>query len=367
MVSVTPLLLFETQINWTKVEKLMISPGLFIVAMVQIAAPIVSQGSAISRPEPESALRPGVLIPMSAQEVSTYTSNLFLGIYGVAILPDGSFVVTDKLDYKVKRFRSNGTLLKEVGKRGKGTAEFSSPVAIAASKRTIAVSDLQSSRVQIFDLDLQFLREFYVSGPVINLHYDVQENLWVGILSHGTNEALLQVNPEGEIQRTIYLKNLKKRDAFENLFNFVVRQDNRIFALFTCQNVLELWNTSGALEAELSVPGFPLKPRWIKTTQTTGVLSGHSLVPEGMLFFKLCSDSQGRIYVVGEEYAREPQKDVFVLDKKGQLIGIFQLPRKSSWISMDSQDYLWSIEDHRTRLTKYKIIPQKINPLRKQR
>ncbi len=344
----------------------MITFQLFILAMIQMAESIVAQAGTISKLEEVCSLNSKVLIPMSVQEISTYTNSSILGVYGITVLQDGSFIVADKLDYKIKRFDPKGRLISEAGRRGRGPGEFTGPVSVTASKNRIAVSDLQSSRVQLFSLDMQFLNEFYVSGPIITMRYDNQDNLWVGILSHGTNEALLQVDSDGMVQRSIRLKNTT-RNSFENLFNFVVRRDNRICVLFACQNVIEIWNTEGTLEKEVTVPGFPPKPRWVRATQSSRVASEHSLLPEGMLFFKFCNDSQGKMYFVGEEYAHEPQRDVFVLDDKGQLMGIFQLPRKSSWIYMDSQDYLWSIEEHRTRVTKYKILPQEANSISKQR
>lgn len=296
-----------------------------------------------------------VLSAISIKELSSYGGDFLYGVFGITTMADGSFFVTDKLDYKVKHIDAKGKLVKEIGRRGRGHGEFSGPGPIAGGKQTLAVADLQSPRVQIFTYDLEFLSEFYAPGPIINLQYDGDDNLWIGILTYTNTEALVRVTTKGSIVKGIQLKNTTK-NPFENLFNFVIRPDGDLCVLFACQNILETWSREGVYQGQRGIPGFPSKLRWIGQNKSILFSAERGGVPEGVLFFRIASDRDGTLFVLGEDFAREPYRDVFVLDKKSEMTGILQLPRTSSWIYVDGQKNLWSVEEHRTRVTKYRLL-----------
>jgi hypothetical protein len=296
-----------------------------------------------------------VLSAISTKEIHSYDGDFLYSVYGITVMADGSFFVTDKLDYKVKHIDAKGKLVKEIGRRGRAHGEFLGPGAIAGGRQTLAVADLQSPHVQIFTYDLQFLSEFYAPGPVINLQYDADDNLWIGILTYANTEALFRVTTNGSIVKGIQLKNTTK-NPFENLFNFVVRPDGNLRVLFACQNILEQWSREGVYQGQRGIPGFPNKLRWIGQNKSILFSAENGGVPEGVLFFRITSDGDGTLYVLGEDFAREPYRDVFVLDENGELTGMLQLPKTSSLIYVDGQKNLWSVEERRTRVTKYKLL-----------
>lgn len=295
-----------------------------------------------------------VLSTLSIKELSSYRGDFLYSVFGIVAMADGSFFVTDKLDFKVKHIDARGKLLKEIGRKGRAHGEFTGPGAITGGKQTLAVADFQSPRVQIFTHDLQFISEFYAPGPIINLQYDADDNLWIGILTYTKTEALVKVTTNGSIVKGIQLKNATK-NPFENLFNFIIRPDGNLCVLFACQNILERWSGEGVYQGQRGIPGFPDKLRWIGQNKSILFSAESGGVPEGVLFFRITSDTDGSLFVLGEDFARDPYRDVFVLDKNCELTGMLQLPRTSSWIYVDGQNNLWSIEEHRTRITKYKL------------
>jgi len=80
------------------------------------------------------------------------------------------------------------------------------------------------------------------------------------------------------------------------------------------------------------------------------------MIPNGVLFFKIGSDTMDNIYILGEDYSICPQKDVLILNKQGELTAMLELPRESNWIYIDPRQNIWSIEDQRLHICKYKIL-----------
>jgi hypothetical protein len=297
-----------------------------------------------------------ILRQVRIKEMKTFGEDQIYGAYGIAGISDGSFIISDKLDNKIKQFDVSGKLIREIGKKGRGPAKFSGPSALAAGKNTIAVADFQSPRVQLFSFDFKYIDEFYAPGPVINLAFDRNDELWIGMLSFEGSNSLVKVNDQGDVTQGICLKNVAK-DPFDNLFNFTILKDGTIFVVYACQNVIEKWDIHGTFYFQRHVPGFPKNPARIPfPTSHESNNNRNQLVPSGSLFFKITSDTLNNIYIVGEDYSINPLRDVFVLNQDGDLTALLELPRETEWIYIDSRQYLWSIEGQRMRICKYKIL-----------
>lgn len=80
----------------------------------------------------------------------------------VAVLPDGSFYVTDGyINTRVVKFSATGKFLFQWGRPGAGPGEFNTPHAIAIDKGGLVyVADRENDRVQIFSASGRFIREF---------------------------------------------------------------------------------------------------------------------------------------------------------------------------------------------------------------
>ena len=302
-----------------------------------------------------ASTRQDPLLALAAKEVATYTGDFLYSVFGLLVQSDGSFYVSDKLDFKVKHIDAKGKLIGEVGKKGRGRGEFVGPYIIVGGKQGIAVADLQSPRAQLFTYDLKFLNEIFAPGPIMDMRFDSDDNLWIAVLTYTNSGALFKFSADASILTQIHLKNTTNY-PFDNLFNFTVTPDGNLRALYACQNILETWTPLGRLVDERLVPGFPPRSRPGGKQQSAEVSYPYGTIPEGNIFFGVCSDSRGSLYILGHDYAANPQRDLFVLNATGELTGILVLPKPSDLIHIDSNDNLWSIEDHRMRVTKYKIV-----------
>jgi peptidylamidoglycolate lyase len=100
--------------------------------------------------------------------------------------PDGSFYVGDGyVNSRVARFDRTGRYLQEWGKKGAGPGEFSNPHGLAfAPNGDVLVADRQNSRIQVFDPQGHFKREWTGArdrGRVFAVEVDAAGNMYVGV------------------------------------------------------------------------------------------------------------------------------------------------------------------------------------------
>ncbi len=91
----------------------------------------------------------------------------------VAVLPDGSFLVSDGYrNTRVAKFAADGRFLSQWGRPGRGEGQFNTPHAIAVDEKgQVYVADRQNDRVQVFDGEGRFLRQ--LKGPEAGRPYSV--------------------------------------------------------------------------------------------------------------------------------------------------------------------------------------------------
>lgn len=79
----------------------------------------------------------------------------------IAVLPDGSFYVSDGyLNTRVVKFSADGKFLFQWGRPGTGPGEFHTPHAVVVDKHgQVYVADRENERIQVFSPDGRFLRQ----------------------------------------------------------------------------------------------------------------------------------------------------------------------------------------------------------------
>lgn len=74
--------------------------------------------------------------------------------------PSNNIYVLDSKEDKILKFDSSGNLLKQIGQKGQGPCEFSTPNNMLVTKKLIVVNDMRNSRVQFLDLEGNYVRSF---------------------------------------------------------------------------------------------------------------------------------------------------------------------------------------------------------------
>jgi DNA-binding beta-propeller fold protein YncE len=105
----------------------------------------------------------------------------------IAFASNGDFYVADGYgNSRVVKFSSTGKYLMDWGKRGSGPGEFNLPHSVAVdSKDFVYVSDRENNRIQIFDRDGKFQRQWTHLGATQNIFITPKDEMW--IITHRDN------------------------------------------------------------------------------------------------------------------------------------------------------------------------------------
>lgn len=100
---------------------------------------------------------------------------------------DGSVYVSDGYgNSRVVKFSKDGKYLLDWGKRGTGPGEFNTPHSIGVDgKGRVYVSDRENNRIQVFDANGKFLKQWDHLGATQNLFVTPSQELW--IITHRNN------------------------------------------------------------------------------------------------------------------------------------------------------------------------------------
>lgn len=84
---------------------------------------------------------------------------------GIAVGPDNSIVVADSSNHRVQVFDSNGIFVKEFGQYGSGEGEFDCLAGVAVNRiGQYIIADRYNHRIQVLDPSGRFLRTFGSQG-----------------------------------------------------------------------------------------------------------------------------------------------------------------------------------------------------------
>ena len=85
-------------------------------------------------------------------------------IYPAGIAVDDTDNIYVSSDHKLQKFTSSGELIKCIGRRGSKEAEFDDPRGVTIHSNQVYVCDGDNHRIQVFDLDLNYIRSIGSCG-----------------------------------------------------------------------------------------------------------------------------------------------------------------------------------------------------------
>jgi peptidylamidoglycolate lyase len=130
------------------------------------------------------------ILALGEPRVGAWDATHFNQPTDIAIRPDGSFYVSDGyVNSRIAIFDSTGKELLEWGKKGVAAGEFSNPhgLTFIPGSTDVLVADRENSRLQLFDKDGAFKREWTgmkdaaTTGRVFAVAADAAGNFYVGI------------------------------------------------------------------------------------------------------------------------------------------------------------------------------------------
>ncbi len=125
-----------------------------------------------------------VLMRLGTAGVAGRTQSTFDQPNDVLVAPNGDIFVGDghpgNGNNRIVKFSSDGTYLMEWGETGSAPGQFRTPHALAMdSQGLLYVGDRSNRRIQVFEQDGTFVRDFYNFGRAIGVPIDGDDNFYV--------------------------------------------------------------------------------------------------------------------------------------------------------------------------------------------
>ena len=218
---------------------------------------------------------------------------------GVAVAPSGDVWVTDYAKDRIEEFTPEGTLLRIVGTKGTGNAQFEDPWGVAVNESTgnVYVTDSGNHRVEEFSQNGSFIRAFskYVRYEIPTTYENLQAPEGIAIDSQGNvwvadTQANKVIRFDGEgVSSELYERNRIEGAGFSSPSGVAVEGDT-VFVADSGNNRIAEFSTEGLLQSEGqfgsagSGPGQLSDPQGLTANPETGDLyvadTGNSRVQE---------------------------------------------------------------------------------------
>ena len=277
--------------------------------------------------------------------IGTLNDTLLFQWVGVAVDRDQNIYVTDTMDYSLKKFDSNGKLLKKTGRRGQGPGEFSAPRYVSSYGNSIYVTDQYIPKIQVFDQDLNYISSIPVSIPVSDFSVISENEIAVSTLST-TEAGIIHIfDSKGKIQNE-FPYSFEQMPLMMNSVSFEFDQQRNLYVAYSFQDKIEKFDTEGKKLWSKRLLG-------IKKVEKEKIAS--LIVPSKLIYKDISLDKSGNLYVLGGSFSKNPSQDVYLLDPEGSLLATITLPDTSHCIYIDGKDYLYSRANEGVTLKKFRI------------
>jgi len=122
------------------------------------------------------------LMTLGTRDHAGKTQNSFYLPTDIAFAPNGELIVTDGYgNDRVVRFTKDGKYLAAFGMRGNGPGQFQLPHNVVVdAKGLIYVSDRDNQRIEIFDSQGKYLRQWEHVGALSSLIMTPDQHIWAG-------------------------------------------------------------------------------------------------------------------------------------------------------------------------------------------
>lgn len=267
------------------------------------------------------------------------TTDLSLNIY-----------VTDSMDYSIKKFNKDGTLLKKVGRRGEGPGEFLAPRLIKYFNGFLYVTDQNKPGIQIFDEELNYRGSIPLRVPVID--FKVLSKSLIAISTFDPNEnskCIYFYDEKGTLKNKVeYSKFDDMSQSTLSMVEFEIDNQNNLYIVYTFQDKIEKFDSKGKKIWTKSL----LERKEVKMKKPR---AGHFQLPMEVVYKDIEFDNFGNIYILGGSWSKNKSRDIYILDKNGNLLHTVTLPESTHCIHIDKENNLYSRAGMGTVLKKYRI------------
>jgi len=277
--------------------------------------------------------------------IGTLNDTLLFQWVGIVVDRDQNIYVTDTMDYSLKKFDSNGKLLKKVGRRGQGPGEFSAPRYVSGYGDSIYVTDQYMPKIQVFDKELDYISSIPVSMPVSDFSV-LSENEIALATSSGTEPGTIYIfDSKGKIQNKLPYS-FKQMPLMMDSVSFEFDQQRNLYLAYSFQDRIEKFDTEGKKLWSKKLLGI----RKVKKKKIASLI-----LPTKLIYKDIALDKSGNLYVLGGSFSKNPSRDVYLLNPEGSLLATLTLPDTSHCIYIDGKNYLYARANEGVTLKKFRL------------
>jgi hypothetical protein len=280
----------------------------------------------------------------------------FIRIEEVTSDHHGNIYVTDAYRYSVKKFSPTGALMGEYGKRGNDYEDFEAPpYKIICHNETLAIVAKGTARVQLFTENFMYAGQFLLPGAITDIIFDRRGRIVAGIIPYDSSEnrRLFLLEKSGQITASAPSYKNGEGPAFD-MMHISAGSGNTIIVAYRFTNTVILYTDELKIIKIFTVPVLlPESPSIAGTSEELGK------IPQGDLIKDIGTDLGGNIFILSGDYTDSPHRDVYLFDPEGRFLTRFQLPRKSGILYIDNQGSMYTRENQRTVVKKYRMTYRK--------
>jgi outer membrane protein assembly factor BamB len=264
---------------------------------------------------------------------------------GVAVDPRGNIYLSDAMDYSLKRFDSQGNLIKKAGGKGQGPGEFMAPRLLDCSENYLYATDQNFRGLKVFDRELNFVRNIMIKMLVSDLKILSDSEIAVTSLPMFEKPAVFIFDQEGKLTREIKYSD-KDSSLLMDVVSFDLDEERNLYLAYNFQDRIEKWSITGKKLWSINL----LKVKKVKKKKVSSFV-----VPTELVFKDVAVDGEGNLFVLGGHFSKNSSRDVYVLNSEGNHLATFTLPDSSHCIYIDGKNFLYSRANEGVTLKKFRM------------
>ncbi len=264
---------------------------------------------------------------------------------GVAVDPRGNIYLSDAMDYSLKRFDSQGNLIKKGGGKGQGPGEFMAPRLLDCSENYLYATDQYFRGLKVFDSELNFVRNVMIKMLVSDLKILSDSEIAVTSLPMFEKPAVFIFDQEGKLTREIKYSE-KDSSLLMDVVSFDFDEERNLYLAYNFQDRIEKWSKSGEKLWSINL----LRVKKVKKKKVSSFV-----VPTELVFKDVAVDGEGNLFVLGGHFSENSSRDVYVLNSEGKHLATFTLPDSSHCIYIDGKNFLYSRANEGVTLKKFRM------------
>ena len=247
----------------------------------------------------------------------------------VALDNNNNLYILDLHEPNIKVYNSEGSFIRNFGKKGQGPVEFSRPIGIDIdSENNIYISDFLTHSISKLSTEGKHIRTIH---PKVKNSFPIFRVLNNHFLISGTDSFPIRL-PEGSIynepvikmydQNGNFIKNFGEIGVFEdqsvckmgNAVCLSIDKNDNIYVAYRFQNRIEKYNYQGTLLLQIKrrLPyKFSEKAKLIIERRKNGIISGVGSPILNIFSFGISTDYKERIWTL--TFSRQPKRRFYTI------------------------------------------------------